>query len=207
MWEHRLIWTATPPSWWDSAWTTALDAVRQHRRQPEDRPDTYLVLSDRPDIGLKLRGQSGEFEVKVRHDAREGWELWEKTPFFAWNDLEAARFAALLRQQFPAGMIDPKAPAVEGAKALLQRAGISLREIVIEKLRAQARAGDLLPSFVSAGVDPAWLAEIVVIKGAGPTARSICFEAMTPKAGLSPVLFGLAINIGYPEFIIRESLP
>src|SRR5262245_22307690 len=135
MWEHRLIWIADPPCWWDTARSTARDTLRQRGRKPEDRPDTYLVLADRPDVGLKLRGAKGEFEVKVRHDARDGWELWEKIPFFAWNDLEAARFAALLQREFQAASIDAKATPVTGVKALLTEAAVPWQEITIEKTR------------------------------------------------------------------------
>jgi hypothetical protein len=201
MWEYRLIWTDAAPPWWDAAWTAARDALNRRGRKPEDRPDTYLMLADRPDVGLKLRGQKGEFEVKVRHEARDGWELWEKIPFFAWNDLEAARFAALLQREFPAVPIDTKATPVDGVKALLGGAGVSWREIKTGKLRMQARAGDLVPLSWS-GMDPAWLAEIVEITGAGPKARSICFEAMTPDVACAVPEARTARNIGYPEFLI-----
>jgi hypothetical protein len=204
MWEHRLIWTADPPPWWDATWTAAREALRRHGRQPEDRPDTYLVLADRPDVGLKLRGKAGEFEVKVRHDARDNWELWEKIPFFVWNDLEAARLSALLQREFPAAAIDTKATPVEGVKALLGGAGVAWREMKIDKTRMQARAGDILAP-LWAGVDPAWLLELVTIDGAGATARSICFEAMGPNADVARALpdAGAARNIGYPEYLIR----
>src|SRR3954470_4089103 len=129
MWEQRLIWTAGPPSWWSDTWAAARAALRLHGREPEDRPDTYLVLADRPDVGLKLRGQAGVLEIKVRHAARDGWELWEKTPFFRWNDLEASRLAVLLQHEFPAGPVDPKLAPVDGVKALLTGAGISWREM------------------------------------------------------------------------------
>jgi hypothetical protein len=207
MWEHRLIWTPAPPSWWSEAWKVAQEALRRHKRDPENRPDTYLVIADRPDVGLKLRGKTGEFEVKVRHDARADWELWEKIPFFDWNDLEAARFAALLQREFPARSIDTKATPVDGVKALLTNAGVSWLEIKIDKVRMQARAGDLVPKFVPKGIDEAWLAEIVEIKGAGPTARSICFEAMAPDAGVAGALpdARAAQHVGYPAFLIASS--
>jgi hypothetical protein len=185
----------------------AQEALRRHERDAENRPDTYLVLADRPDVGLKLRGKEGEFEVKVRHAARDGWELWEKIPFFAWNDLEAARFATLLQREFPAGSIDTEATPVDGVKALLTNAGVSWREITIDKIRMQARAGDLMPAFASKGVDAAWLAEIVEISGAGPTARSICFETMAPEASVAGSISGAgtARRAGYPEFLIGAS--
>ena len=204
MWEYRLVWASASPPWWDKTWSVAQDALRRQGRDPENRPDTYLVLPDRPDVGLKLRGQKGELEVKVRHAARDGWELWEKIPFFAWNDLEAARFAALLRREFPAGSIDREATPVDGVKALLGAAGVSWRDVTISKARMQARAGDLVPAFASSGVDPRWLAEFVVFDGAGPTARSICFETMAPEAGVAGSIpdAGKARRAGYPEFLI-----
>lgn len=182
----------------------AREALRRHAREPERRPDTYLVLADRPDIGLKLRGKDGELEVKVRHDVRDGWELWEKIPFFAWNDLEAARFAALLRRECPSGSIDAKAAPVDGVKALLGSVDVSWREITIGKTRMQARAADLAPAFTAKGVEPSWLAEFAVIEGASATARSVCFEAMAPESGVAGALpdARAAKNVGYPEFLI-----
>ena len=208
MWEHRLIWIADAPSWWDAAWTAAVDAVRRHGRTPEDRPDTYLVLPDRPDVGLKLRGEEGEFEIKVRHAARDGWELWEKIPVFDWDDLQVARFAALMQREFPAVEIDTKAKPVDGVKALLTRARVSWKAIETGKRRMQGRAGDLMPAFAPNGVNSEWLAEIVEIAGAGPTARSICFEAMAPDAAVAGALPDSrgARNIGYPEFLAGREL-
>jgi hypothetical protein len=205
MWEYRLIWTEAAPSWWDDAWTAAAAALQRQSRNPEDRPDTYLVLADRPDVGLKLRGKDGEFEVKTRHDARAGWELWEKTPFFGWNALEAARFSVLLQREFPRGAIDAGTTAVDGAKALLTGAGVTWREVTLGKTRMQARADELIPSPASTSIEPSWLAEMVEITGAGPTARSICFETMAPEAGVSDALPSArgAANIGYPAFLIR----
>jgi len=202
MWEHRLIWTSDPPSWWDEVWSAAAETLRG--RDPETRPDTYLVLPDRPDVGLKLRGQKGDFEIKVRHAARDGWELWEKIPFFSWSDLEAARLAVLLERELPSAPIDPTAAPADGVKALLGRAQISWREVKIEKARMQARAGELVPAFASSGVEPGWLAELVVFDGAGPTARSICFETMAPEASVARLIpeAGRASCAGYPEFLI-----
>src|SRR5262245_32945616 len=156
MWEHRLIWTGAAPAWWDGAWATARGALQPHGGQPEGRPDTYLVLADRPDVGLKLRGEGREFEIKVRHAARDGWELWEKTPFFRWNDLEAARLAVLLQREFPPGRVDSHATPVDGVKALLSGAGVAWREMTVGKTRMQARAGDLLPSLALHAMDPVW---------------------------------------------------
>lgn len=206
MWEYRLIWAAAPPPGWDETWTAATAALQRQSRTPEDRPDTYLVLDDRPDVGLKLRGKEGEFEIKVRHDARDGWELWEKIPFFRWNALEAARFAALMQREFPRSPIDAEATAVDGVKTVLKAAGVPWREIVLNKVRMQARAGDLVPSLLSNGIEPAWLAEIVVIKAGSRTARSICFETMAPEARVGALPgAGAARNIGYPEFLIDAS--
>jgi hypothetical protein len=202
MWEYRLIWTAAPPPWWDQTWTAAQSAVRRHSREPEDRPDTYLVLDDRPDVGLKLRGKSGELEIKVRHAARDGWELWEKIPFFGWSDLEAARFAALMQREFAGGAIDAGAKPVDGVKALLTSAKAPWREVIVDKTRSQGRAGDLVPWLSSNGIEPDWLAEIVEIRSSGRTARSICFETMAPEAKLALPDAGTAGNLGYPEFLI-----
>jgi hypothetical protein len=206
MWEYRLIWTDAAPPWWDDAWTAAGSALKRQSRKPEDRPDTYLVLDDRPDVGLKLRGKEGEFEIKVRHDVRNGWELWEKIPFFRWNALEGARVAALMQREFPRGPLDAQAKPVDGVKALLEAAGVPWREVVLDKERMQARTGDLVPSLLSKEIEPAWLAEIVLIKAGGRTARSICFETMAPETGVGALPgAGAARNIGYPEFLIDPS--
>lgn len=201
MWEHRIFWDSAPPSWWSEVWTSARAALQRQHRTPEDRPDTYLVLGDRPDVGLKLRGAQGEFEIKVRHQVRDGWELWEKVPFFAWNDLEAARLAALLRCRPTARHIDARATPVAGATALLDGNGVVWREIRIDKTRMQARAGDLLPALSSRVVDPDWIAEIVQFHTGTAIARSICYEAMIPGAGALPDSAG-GRPAGYPEFLI-----
>jgi hypothetical protein len=205
MWEYRVIWLAAPPPWWDETWTAARAALQRASRAPEDRPDTYLVLDDRPDVGVKLRGKD-ELEIKVRHDAREGWELWEKIPVYEWSDLEAARFTSLLQLDLPAGPIDAQAHPADGVRALLTGAGVTWREVVLDKTRMQARADALVPGLSSHGIEPAWLAELVEIRGAGLTARSICFETMAPEAGVG-ALSGArgARNIGYPEFLIDAS--
>lgn len=200
MWEHRIFWDSASPVWWNDAWSDARAALQRQNRAPEDRPDTYLVLDDRPDVGLKLRGVEGEFEIKVRHDVRDGWELWEKVPFFTWNDLEAARLAALLRRDLPPGRIDARDTPVAGATALLDGINVAWREIRLAKTRMQARAGDLLPAFLSSAVDPDWIAEIVQFDTGDATARSICFEAMTPGARTLPASGGRPA--GYPEFLI-----
>jgi len=202
MWEYRLIWMAAPPPWWDATWTAAAAALRRQSREPEQRPDTYLVLDDRPDVGLKLRGTDGEFEIKVRHDARDGWELWEKTPFFGWNALEAARFAALMQRDVPDGSIDAEASAVDGVMRLLTAAELPWREVVLHKVRMQARADDLVPGLSANGIDPAWLAELVEIAHGSRTARSICFETMAPEARITLEGAAGASNMGYPAFLI-----
>jgi hypothetical protein len=72
MWEHRLVWVAARPAWWNETWRKGLEVLARQQREPEARPDTYLVLLDRVDVGLKLRGgNADEFDVKMRH-ARDG---------------------------------------------------------------------------------------------------------------------------------------
>jgi hypothetical protein len=206
MWENRLIWTAAAPPWWPDAWGNAIAALRRQRREAEDRPDTYLVLPDRADVGLKLRGQDGQLEVKVRHESTAGWELWEKIPFFEWNALEGARLAAILQRDLPQEGIDPDAEPVAGVKALLRAAAMPWREIEVGKQRMQARTGDLLPG-LAASLDPAWLAEIVEIDVGGRTSRSICFETMSPDGNVADALpDGTAgRNTGYPAFLIGQT--
>src|SRR5689334_11326717 len=97
MWEYRLIWDSAPPAWWNAAWRAGERALAARGRSPEQRPDTYLVIVDRPDVGLKTRGTAGDFEAKLRHRCEDGWELWEKIPFFRWNDLERTRLSVAMQ--------------------------------------------------------------------------------------------------------------
>ena len=202
MWEFRLIWSTNGPRWWDAAWQAGVAALAAHSRMPEERPDTYLVLPDRPDVGLKIRGSGGEFEAKLRHRREDGWELWEKIPFFRWNDLEAARFSAALQQKLP-GAPTAAPTALDGVKSSLRSASIRARELKVEKKRLQTRAADLSSALGYGAVDSDWLGELVEIHVAGtPVARSICFEAMQNTGG--PVAIAdsaKAEMLGYPEFL------
>ncbi|HET7698252.1 MAG TPA: hypothetical protein VFK57_21230 [Vicinamibacterales bacterium] len=205
MWEYRLIWTGEAPSWWDAAWRAGEAALRRHGRTPETRPDTYLVLADRPDVGLKTRGAGGEFEAKLRHQSELGWELWEKIPFFRWDDLEITRFSVALQQPLPQRV--EAATPVDGVKAALAAMGIAVREVTVAKTRLQTRAGELLPALGREAADPGWLAELVEIEVPGkPAARSLCFEAMRSSGAAPPVAHReLARNAGYPAYLAGAS--
>jgi hypothetical protein len=205
MWEYRLIWTAAAPSWWERAWKNGEALFQRESRNLEGRPDTYLVLKDRPDVGLKLRGGAEEeFDVKVLHHRKDGWELWEKITFFRWNDLEVKRFAVTLQRDLPLDVTAESTPAA-GVKKLLAAAGIECFVQLIEKRRMQARVDELLPDFGEM-IRPSWLAELVEfrVQSDGGPVRSICLETMSPGTGAAPLEPGGALCAGYPEFLIRH---
>lgn len=205
MWEYRLIWPTAAPSWWDDAWKTAELLFERENRKAEDRPDTYLVLLDRPAVGLKLRGGAeDEFDMKVRHSIKDGWELWEKITFFRWNNVEATRFAAALQRDLPLDAVTSESTPADGVKKLLAAAGINAVVRHVEKRRMQARADELLPKSLGT-FSPRWLAEIVEFRtqNNGPLVRSICLETISPSAA-APLESEGALCLGYPEFLIRD---
>lgn len=206
MWEYRLIWPTAAPSWWDNAWKTAELLFEREHRKAEGRPDTYLVLRDRPDVGLKLRGGAeDEFDMKVRHSIKDGWELWEKITFFRWNHVEATRFAAALQRDLPLNAVSSESTPADGVKNILAAAGIEGVVRQVEKQRMQARADELLPKFAGT-IPPTWLAELVEFQtqNNGPLVRSICLETISPDAGAAPPESEGALCLGYPEFLIRD---
>jgi len=206
MWEYRLIWPTAAPSWWEDALKTGEVLFQRQNRMAEGRPDTYLVLHDRPDVGLKLRGGAeDEFEMKVRHSRKDGWELWEKIIFFRWNNIEARRFAAALQRDLPLDGVTSESTPAAGVKKILAAAGIEGILQKVEKRRMQARADELLPKFVGA-TQPTWLAELVEFRtqNNGCMVRSICLETMSPSAGAAPLEPEGALCVGYPEFLIRR---
>ena len=207
MWEHRLVWTAAKPSWWSAAWAHGLEVLLRQKREPEKRPDTYVVCSDRLDVGLKLRGgDSDEFDVKVLHQRSGPWELWEKVPFFKWNSLEVVRLAALLRVKPPDSGLPEKATPAEGAQAFLTAAGIETLQITVAKTRIQGRAGDLLATVPETAVVSSWLAELAEIEIEGRDAFSVCLESLDPvQGGIEVLPWEGAVACGYPELLVRLS--
>lgn len=206
MWEYRLIWPTAAPSWWDDAWKNAELLFERQNRKAEGRPDTYLVLRDRPDVGLKLRGGAeDEFDMKVRHSSKDGWELWEKLTFFRWNNVEATRFAVALQRDLPVDTVTSESTPADGVKKILAAAGIEGVIRQVEKRRMQARADELLPKSLGT-ISPMWLAELVEFRtlNNGPLVRSICVEAMSPGAGAARLESEGALRLGYPEFLIRD---
>jgi len=203
MWEYRLMWPNAAPSWWDDTFETGEVLLQRQNQMAEGRPDTYLVLPDRPDVGLKLRGGAeDEFEMKVRHSRKDGWELWEKIIFFRWNKIEARRFAAALQRDLPMDGVSSESTPAMGVKKILAGAGIEATLQRIEKRRMQARADELLPKFANA-TQPLWLAELVEFRTQKNdcVVRSVCLETMSPDA--VPLEAEDALCMGYPEFLIR----
>ena len=206
MWEYRLIWTAEAPAWWEHAWKNGEALIQREGRKPEGRPDTYLVLKDRPDVGLKMRGGAEEeFEVKVLHQRKDGWELWEKFTFSRWNDLEAKRFAVTLQRDLPLAAVTSEGTPAAGVKKLLAGAGIDWFVQLIEKRRMQARADELLPDFGEM-IQPSWLAELVEFRtqSDGRPVRSTCLETMSPGPNATPLEPEGALCAGYPHFLIKH---
>jgi hypothetical protein len=206
MWEHRLVWPTDKPSWWDAAWSRGVDLLRRRGRAPEERPDVYLVVGDRADIGLKLRGGTEkDFDAKVRYLQQHGWELWEKIPYFTWNDLEAARFAAMIGARAPSDGVPSNVTPTDGATALLQAVRFATVPIEVKKVRLQASAPDLLPAEVgtlSALDQLAELVEIHLPERPSPV-LSMCVEGAQPLADETRGVPG-AIYCGYPELLLRH---
>jgi hypothetical protein len=165
------------------------------------------VLHDRSDVGLKLRGGAeDEFDMKVRHSRKDGWELWEKITFFRWNDLEARRFALALQRDLPLDAVSSESTPAAGVKKILAAGHIEGIVRHVEKRRMQARADELLPKFVET-IQPSWLAELVEFRTRDNSrvVRSICLETMAQSEGRAPLEPEGALCIGYPEFLIRDS--
>ncbi len=207
MWEYRLIWPAASPPWWDAAWQRGEAVLRRYGRSLEARPDTYLLIEGRPDVGLKLRGGAEEeFDIKAIHHRDRAWELWEKITFFRWNDLEAKRFAAILQRDLPLDDIAAATTPAQGARILLDAAAIESRLLTVAKRRMQARADELLPQFLGPTFSRSWLVELVEFRaeGADSPVRSICIETMSPLPGGEPLPPDGGLCAGYPEFLLRH---
>lgn len=208
MWEYRLVWPSGKPSWWDEAWKHGVEALGRQQRKPEERPDLYLILTDRVDVGLKLRGSAeGDFDAKVLHARSGGWELWEKIPYFRWNELEATRFAAMAKVSAPSNDVPTNLTPTLGVKSLLQSVGLKYVEVKVEKIRVQARAGELLFSIVGQSASPQWLAELVEIRM--PNRRdpffSACVETTDPlEGGIEFFPSQAALCCGYPELLVKH---
>ncbi len=206
MWEHRLVWAGSRPAWWDETWSAGVEVLARQQRAPEARPDTYLVLLDRPDIGLKLRGGDDEqFDAKMLHARTGGWELWEKLAYFRWDALEAARFAVSVR----AAAAPPRVGATPtaGAKDVLRAAGLGSVEVRVEKTRIQASASDLLAPVAPPAASTACLAELVAIRLADrrDPLFSLCIETMDPVHSAAEIVErGGALSCGYPELLVRH---
>lgn len=206
MWEYRLIWPGAPPPWWDTAWRLGLNALTDQGRKVEKRPDTYLVLLDRADAGLKLRGgQEEDFDLKVLHRRTGGWELWEKCAFFKWDSLEVLRLAAMLQVPPPAPRGRGDLTPGRGVAAFLAAAELQARQLVVDKKRLQTAVGDLLAAWPGSLAAPGWIAELVEITlpDRKKPLFSLCLEAMAAVAG-DPVPTSAALVCGYPELLRKH---
>ena len=207
MWEYRRTWPAAPPDWWNDAWRRGLASLVAHGREVEERPDTYVALPDRDDVGVKRRrGEARDVEVKVRHRRSDGWELWEKIAFFRWDELELLRCCALLQLPPPVDLRVAGQPTpAEGTDELLRSLGLHPSVVVVGKKRLQIAARELLPAWPGSSADPGWLAEMaeIALPGRPRPLYSVCLEAMTPAGGeLIPSPGGL--TCGYPELLQRH---
>jgi len=208
MWEYRLAWTTGKPDWWDEAWKSGAAALSRQGSQPEKRPDFYLVLQDRADVGLKLRGGAeGDLDAKVLLARSGGWELWEKVAFFKWNELEAIRFAALIGEQRSADGTATSGTPAHGVQAALENLGIPYVETKLEKTRIQASARDIFGVIAASLCNPCWVAELVEIRlpDRAEPLLSACVETMQPvQGGIEPLPVSGALCCGYPELLIRH---
>jgi hypothetical protein len=167
-----------------------------------------MCVPDRPDVGLKIRGGRSQadvdvVEIKVLHEQSAGWQLWEKTVFLRWNDLEAARLAAVLRVRVPPVGSDPGEHALIGARTLLESAGLVATELTVGKKRMQASAGQLLAAIPGQPAHPADLAELVEIQlpGRDEPLFSVCVETMDPGRSGTMSAPG-ALCCSYPELLV-----
>lgn len=208
MWECRLIWLSGRPRWWDDAWRHGTAIVAHGHRAIEERPDLYLCVPDRPDVGLKVRGGGqGDVEVKVLHEQTSGWQLWEKTVFLRWNDLEAVRLATILKLRVPPDGARPDERPIGGARALLQSAGATLTELTVGKKRMQGSAGELLAMIPGQAAHPADLAELVEIQlpNRDEPLFSVCVETMDPRRSPAQSIPATgAVYCSYPELLVRH---
>jgi len=207
MWECRLIWVSGRPGWWDETWRRGIEILDRAGRTVEQRPDLYLCVQDRPDVGLKIRGANhGDVEIKVLHEQSSGWQLWEKTVFMRWNDLEVARLATILRVRVPPDRESSDTEALTGARQLLQDAGVTATDVMIQKQRMQAGAGELLASIPGHAMHPSDLAELVVIQLPGREQQlfSMCIETMDPGRS-APLSAPGALCCSYPELLVLHT--
>jgi len=207
MWESRLIWPSGRPAWWDNAWRHGIGTLEHGHRRVEERPDLYVCLPGRPDIGIKIRGGGhGDVEVKTLHEQSDGWQLWEKTVILRWNDLEAARFATLLRVNASFDDASADARPIDGVRRVLKAAGVASHEVTVGKERMQASAGDLLAAIPGQSAHPVDLAELVEIQlpGRPDPLFSVCVESMDPGPSVAMcVPQAGAICCSYPELLVR----
>jgi len=203
MWECRLIWVSGRPGWWDEAWRHGIETLTHARRGVEERPDLYLCVPERPDVGIKVRGGGhGDVEIKVLHEQSEGWQLWEKTVILRWNDLEAARLATLMRVGASSHTASDEVRPIDGVRDLLAAAGATFQEITISKKRMQASAGDLLAGIPGRAACPADLAELVEIRLPGREPLfSLCVETMDPGRSGTMSAPG-ALRCSYPDLLV-----
>ena len=206
MWEYRLTWTRKP-SWWDGAWEHGRGVLAANGREVESRPDTYFVLPARADVGIKLRGQGddGAFDIKVRYQARDGWELWEKNVIYSWNDLERTRVSALLGLGPPLGGAGAATPW-SGVTRGLTEVGLIGPEVEVAKQRIQAAAGSLMKRVPDFAGDEHFLAELAEFRlpGRPDPVWSICLERMDPTPSTAPLRLDDALVLGYPELLARH---
>lgn len=207
MWELRLIWVSEKPGWWDETWANGVESLSRQQRKLEARPDLYLVLPDRVDVGLKLRASAeGDLDAKVLHARSAGWELWEKIAYFKWDTLEAARFTAMVRLVPSSAAVVSHVNPTLGAKGILQAASLNAVEVKVEKKRIQAAASDLLASISGHSASRGCLAELVEIRLPQRTSPlfSLCVETMDPlQSGIGPFPPDGALCCGYPELLVR----
>jgi len=205
MWEYRLFWPSTRPDWWSEVWQHGEQLLRQRGEEVENRPDTYLVISNRPDVGLKMRGDRN-FEVKSLHERAGSWELWEKYPFFRWSALEAARLANMLRVK-PRLVTTTESAPTKGVAEFLGRLDIETSKVQVRKSRLQATASELFAEVPGCTAAPFWLAELVEIQlpWRSTSIVSICLETLEPIGKLSdPFVADGAWRCGYPELLARQ---
>ncbi|KAL1527481.1 hypothetical protein AB1Y20_016146 [Prymnesium parvum] len=156
-----------------------------HGGQPEQRTDVYLPHNH--EIGLKLRGDAADVELKVLKERdSNGWEKWKKSRFSGMEECEAA-IQALGEEQ--RRKLDLPAPTVSVGKRRLQA---FVHEALVEQTELQLSLG---------GQSQAW--RTVAVEGKRKQCALILQHVMS--ACREQAVEGELLCGGYPMFVIHAA--
>ena len=201
MWEYRVSWRDSAPSWWDLAWTNGTRALDRVRLAPETRVDTYWIIDRRADLGVKL-GHDDAAELAFRLRAEYvGRRAWRRPGL---RHLPRRSRDRYLGRDAEAELAAEPPDPVKGIQQLLARAGVTWREHAVRKTRLQADAGALLRNVAAPTIERNCLAELVELRvEPNKPAWSLCFESAAPAAVAHQHTDGTFLVCGYPELLSR----